>query len=792
MADAAQAQQDQNPSEARPGYEFVRYWLAELARYEKEFDAWENRCVRIIKRYRDERGDSDQAVTPRSTKYNVLWSNVQTLSPAIYLRAPKPVVERRFLDKDTLARIASMTLERACKIQIEVGKFHSAAQRSVLDYLLCGRGVVWERYEPTYGASDDDQGAETDARPVEYEKVCTDYVYWRDFRHQPARVWEDVAWVAKREWLTRREGVERFGELFKKVPLKQPDKSSQAQEILAISDRAPKACVWEIWDKTKRECIFIAPDYADEPLEIRPDPLHLADFWPCPKPLYATLTNDTLVPIPDYAEYQDQAIELDTITARIALVTEAIRVLGTYDGSNTALQRLLTEGTSNNKFVGVADWAQFSEKMRPNGWAGVWIMPIKELAETLTALYEARERSKQVMYEITGISDIMRGQAAQGPAKTATEQRIKGQFGTLRLQDRQAEVGRFLRDALAIVAEIVAEQFSPELLQEMTGILPYIEQEMPAPPPQGMMGVPPPPTPPSNVVPFPAPGGAPPVSPPGGAMGGMAAPPAPPLPPPPEAVFQAAMQLLKSDKMRTFRIDIETDSTIEVDAQQDKQDVSEMLAAVGGYLEKALPVGQMMPQLAPALTQTLMFVFRKFRAGRDVEGAWQQAVDMMTAAAKNPQPRPPSPEQMKAEAHVQAIQQKTEADMAKIQAEAQADRERNAVELQRVQAESAAKLDAMQKENDLKFQAMMAKIQGDQQMQQIKLQGTREDAAIRSQAAQRDAALDDQAAQRDVALAERGAEIEGDAMERSHELGMEALAAKTAAAKRNARSGGKA
>ncbi len=147
MADAATAQQDQSPSEAltdgKAGFEFVRYWMAELDRYEKEFRSWEERCVKIIKRYRDERGDADQSVTPRSTKYNVLWSNIQTLGPAIYLRPPKPVVERRFLDKDTLARIASMTLERACKIQIEVGGLHSAAQKCVLDYMLCARGVLW-------------------------------------------------------------------------------------------------------------------------------------------------------------------------------------------------------------------------------------------------------------------------------------------------------------------------------------------------------------------------------------------------------------------------------------------------------------------------------------------------------------------------------------------------------------------------------------------------------------------------------------------------------------------------
>jgi hypothetical protein len=52
-------------------------------------------------------------------------------------------------------------------------------------------------------------------------------------------------------------------------------------------------------------------------IDARDDPLGLEGFFPCPKPLYATTTSDTLVPVPDFVLYQDQAMELDILSDRI-------------------------------------------------------------------------------------------------------------------------------------------------------------------------------------------------------------------------------------------------------------------------------------------------------------------------------------------------------------------------------------------------------------------------------------------------------------------------------------------
>jgi hypothetical protein len=89
--------------------------------------------------------------------------------------------------------------------------------------------------------------------------------------------------------------------------------------------------------------------------------LELEGFFPCAKPLYATTTSDSLIPVPDFILYQDQANELDILTDRIDGLVKSLRVRGVYDASQPALQRLLTEG-DNNTLIPVDKWMAFSEK----------------------------------------------------------------------------------------------------------------------------------------------------------------------------------------------------------------------------------------------------------------------------------------------------------------------------------------------------------------------------------------------------------------------------------------------
>ena len=73
----------------------VTKWHSTIATYDNEFKRWEQRTTKIIKRYRD---DNRSQSGTHSAKFNILWSNVQTLIPAVYAKLPKCDVSRRFGD----------------------------------------------------------------------------------------------------------------------------------------------------------------------------------------------------------------------------------------------------------------------------------------------------------------------------------------------------------------------------------------------------------------------------------------------------------------------------------------------------------------------------------------------------------------------------------------------------------------------------------------------------------------------------------------------------------------------
>ncbi len=799
----------------------------EAASKAKGYQQWQTRAKKIIKRYRDDRGDGDGASdgmtsdTQYGSRFNILWSNVQTLMPALFAKTPKPVVERRYLDRDDVGRTASVILERALLYELDEGGYQTALRKAVLDRLLPGRGVVWIRYEPKFvpmdtktqtekgeaGAAparteeaDESNGDEELAKPdetetgeeVASESTCVDYVVWTDFQTNPARTWEEVWWIRKRVYMTRQELVKRFPKCGKDVPLDwSPGKETKSattivQDTGGTGDGDKRAKIIEVWDKTDRKVYWMAESWGDEMLDEKDDPLRLEGFWPVPKPLFATLTNESLVPVPDYYEYQDQAVELDDLTNRISWLTKAIKVAGCYDGSVDELKRMFEEGFEN-KLVPVDNMAEFMQKAGPSGMGHIWLLPVKDMVFTLGELYKARGEVKQSLYEITGISDIVRGSQQSQHRATATEQRIKGQFASMRLNDMQAEVARFARDTLRIMGEIIAEHFDPMTLYLVSGFEQYAKEQWapesmmpPQPGVQAMGGNGGPPGPMPGQAP--PPGGQPPMPPPQPMLqpvpGSMGAPMLPPPPPSPEMLarekakqmFTEAVALLKNDKLRGFRIDIETDSLVEPDQQATQQARTELLGAIAQFLPQAIQAGMAMPELKPLLARLLMFFLRGFKASRDIESAFEQFVDDMTKEAANPKPKPPSPEQIKAQAEMAAQAAETK----RMQDQAIIDKQMGDQKMALATQETQNKLAIMDKEMQIKEQEIALRereLAMEERQMQIKAQIEERTAAIQAQAGEREAALG------------------GQMMERKHEIGLETMEAKADAAKKQAANG---
>jgi hypothetical protein len=594
----------------------VQTYLDMFSQYDKEFAKWEGRVEKILKRYRD-----DRTTTTAQSHYNILWANVQTLKSATFSRMPRPDVSRRHKDSDPVARVASMLLERALDFEITHGTdFGHAMSASVSDRFLGGRGTSWIRYEPII-ETDDTFVSETDidsdssSEYLDIEQAPVDYVHWRDFGHNSARTWDEVSCVWRKVYMTRQMLKERFPEdkfddLWKKIPL---DASPDEPRTKMTEGVTKRGLIYEVWDKEEK-CVYWISKSMGKILDKRDDPLELEEFFPCPQPIFSTLTNESLVPVPDFTLYQDQANELDTLSDRIKGLVDAMKVRGFYDAANADIGRLFTEG-DNNTLIPVKNYAAFAEKGGLGG--AVEFVDLTPIANALNMAYQAMGQVKQQIYDITGISDIVRG--ASNANETATAQQIKGQYATLRLKTYQDEVARFASQILQIKAQIICQHFQPESIMKIGGgdLLSDADKQL----------------------------------------------------------IPQAMELLKNNPMRTFRIEVATDSMLYADESQEKQDRVEFLQATSQFIEKAIQGAQAVPELTPLLMDLLKFGVQGFRVGRTLEGEFDTFADQekekQKQLAANPPPPAPDPEMIKAQAEQQKMQMEAQLEQMRMQLEGQ-------------------------------------------------------------------------------------------------------------------------
>lgn len=628
----------------------AQYYLDHIASYDKEFAPWTSRVVKILKRYKDDQRQPQDT----QSKFNILWSNVQTLRSATFARLPKPDVSRRYADNDPVGRVASLILERALDFEITTYRdYRDTLKSCVDDRFLGGRGVGWVRYEPHIRAveqglpEDGTQVTEdTDEAPqlveeLEYECAPTDYVHWRDFGHNVVRSWAEVTIVWRKVYMTKEMIKERFPDYVDSIPL---DASPKSDTDKQQDDFEKRALVYEIWDKEKGIAVWISKSLGNV-IDERDDPLGLHEFFPCGRPIYATLTNDSLIPVPDFSLYQDQARTLDILSERIEGLVKALQVKGFYDSSNQDLGRLFSEA-NNTTLIPIQNYNSFAEKGGLRG--AVELLDLSTLVSALAAAYQAFEQVKSQIYDITGISDIIRGQSMA--SETATAQQIKGQYASLRLKTYQEEVGRLATDFLQNKAQIICKHFAPETILKMSA--------------------------------------------------------ADQLAPADQQYIQPALELLRNDPVKTFRIEVQADSLVMLDENQQKQERIELLTSVGGFLEKGVNAAQSAPELVPLLLDLLKFGVASFKAGKSIEGTIDQAEDQFKEKYKQKavQPPPPDPEQIKMQQETQMFQQKQQMEAQKHQADLA---QQAQVEQLRAQLEHAAEQRKMERESMLAQQDLM-------------------------------------------------------------------------------------
>lgn len=649
--------------------EKVLYWKKEIDLSQKRVKRFRESAKRVTEIYECARRENNS--------FNILYANTETLLPACYNQLPRPFVKRRYDDADPVAKAASETLERSLAFLQDTGDaryedFDTLMQQSVLSALVPGSGLTWFKYdadisveepseseEPTEtdgeitglggAATDDAVVGETkpgDANEkVDYETVCGEDMAYDDILFGYAKAWSKMPWVARAHDMSAEDAEDNFGKetadklTYVKDSANKRDAQTKAEEGEEQENNKgaePTCLVYEIWVKSTRKVIFLAPTYPDGLVDERDDPLGLSGFFPCPQPLQFLLKKSSLVPTPIYLAYEQQAKELNRVSMRINKLIEALKIRGFYDGTVQGLKTLLS--SEDNTLIAAKNVPAMQDL---NGLdKAIWFFPVEKLINVLQQLYVQREQCKNTIYEITGISDIMRGDTQA--SETYGAQKLKSQWGTARLQRMQRMVQRYVRECLRIMGEIASKHFSLETFDKMTDLdfatpdeikqAQAAQQQMqtwmaqnpapPAPPPGG-----PPPMP-----------GTPPPGP------GMAPMQAPPPPQPPANLVQAAQQaqatmakmpwgevvkLLQDDLLRDFHIDIETNSTLDANSNEDKQNITEALTALSNMFTSFLPAVQQGAMTMPALKEMTLTVMRKFQFGREVEDAVASMPDQL-------------------------------------------------------------------------------------------------------------------------------------------------------------------
>lgn len=570
---------EQDSAPATPGD--AKPWLQKITDAEKAFALYQDKCDSIAKVF----GDLEKLSSNTGDRQlQIFWANLQVLKPAIYQRAPAPVVMPRHSDLGEVVRKAAEMLERALGFSIEDSDLHDVLMAVRDDLALHGRGVPWVL----------DNGEEM-------------HLSRRDFVHEPARKWKEVSWVARAVYLTREEGVAQFGKAFKNAQFaKIGDKrDGQHSSDNDYRETDSKARVWEVWCKSSEQVYYVT-EGIDTILDQSAPFIDVKGFYPCPRPAYSTLQPDTLLPVPDFVYYRDQVDEINTLTARIAALTESLRLKGFYAGGTSeigeAIETAMKQTDNRSVLIPVSNLAALGGGALKDSI--VWL-PVVEVASVIRELIAQRKQLIEDVYEITGLSDIMRG--ATEASETLGAQQLKAQFGSIRVRDRQSEMVRVALGVIRIKAEILAEQFPIEEVAQMASMSLPTQAQVDQIIAQAQQAA---------------------------AIAQAQGQPAPPMPKRPPVSLEQVDQVFKNQRLRPFLLDVETDSTIAADEQAEKSSRIEFMGVMGEFMERAQGVVAAAPETAPFLGELLKFTAGGFRAGRDLGASIDDFVETIEQRAQ--------------------------------------------------------------------------------------------------------------------------------------------------------------
>lgn len=614
------------------------------------------------------------------------WSVVETMRPHYYFQRPPIYIQRRVDKKDLINNRAAYLAEVATEYMLDTQPFDQVIEAVVLDFILTGRGVPWVLYEPTikdvniYAQRTEDPNSailegeiypvsefRVDSKGLLYitrkqltnERILVTRIHPQDYLEGEGRQPEEVEWRARRVHISEEVAKERFGSEIAKTLNYTAGRSDASMTREPLKESAEYAAILEVYDREQGVvCYYDETDRKIEKFGTDKPIIDFEGFFPCPTPLISSTTGSDLEPVSDYFQIRSDLETLDVLQRRRHALAEKIQITGAYNGAFGAMFKAILE-SGRDTFVPVKDWPTFASAQ---GFSGnLQIFPFGEVANALTVISGEIAAVKQNIYETLGASDLLRG--VNDPRATAAAEELKGDYASTRLAERRKMVARMVRDTIRLVAEATVEKINSQRFLEMTGMS-LISTAPSGPEFQKQLGE--------------------------------------------MQLTQQAYVVLRDDKLRTFALEIETESTIKSDERKDKEAAIEFMGQFQGALAAFTNALQTAPWAAEPLKEATMMLLRKFKAGRGVEEKIEQSLESAIEQQKQAAQQPPQPDPMQQvlQAQMQAEQTKAQAAIQRVQVEAQkaqVDAQKQALELQ----QKAATLEQKERELQQKEAALL-------------------------------------------------------------------------------------
>ena len=589
----------------------VEKWLKKISTAEQKYDNYHNLIKETREFYKDTKGLGHSV-----GHYNIFWSTIETQKPFLYFKQPKPYIERSNKSANKVEKLACNILNKALIWNLQQFDFDSIIKYARNDFLISGCGIVWERYQSDFKLIPSAHNPNQEIEVKSSERVISEYVNPENFLADcdEVGIWEDISWIARKIYMSKDQAIETFGEAACINLVSHNDNEEQGKDI----------CIYEVWDKESQKVYWLAKEQTDDFLRVATNPLRTQSFFPCPKPIFATLTNDSIIPVPDYCLIKELLSELNGIHSRMRLTMQALKVSGAYDNSFPELGSILDKDIT---LVAAKDFQRLKDC---GGLKGILdFIPIEQYITALEQLAQRRQDIINQIYEITGVSDIMRGNSTS--EETATAVTKKTNFGTLRNQDRQNDMQRFIKDLFALKAEIICEQFSAETLLKF---LPAEQQVLPE-------------------------------------------------------AWQA-VSLLKDEKMRGMILEIENDNVFNAEVEAEKtlggiKSLNELIAS-------ALPTVSQQPLLLPLYRSMIESFCASLPRARPFEAVIEKVFTAVEADLNKKEPAQPNPQLQMEQERLMIEKEKNQLKSKELEIKSQNEQAKNALTAQEMKFQAGLKI----------------------------------------------------------------------------------------------------